>query len=284
MQCIEAWFVASVLSQKSFLWTPKSKKMAATESRAMGEGGRGRGKVRGRETTCKRRSIWFCIELSCDVDRFAASCNVEGKATGQCPSATSFWREKSTDADSDLGLSAYQTRAQPPGKNRLTHFRRDISSFDWCCSSRTATLLRFRPLWADIRAKSLRTFRPKALVVNGPQEYHHHHQHQSLNRKGRLGTTDDISQPVSSILLCSPLPSGAWPTPGLSIPWCCLPTSSSVCLVFFPLSTCLARWCWPDLMNGRQVHTTAVCVSLRSSGGLRVVRLPAGSRHGLLHW
>ena len=34
---------------------------------------------------------------------------------------------------------------------------------------------------------------------------------------------------------------GTWRTPGLSIPWCCLPTSSSVCLVFFPLSLCLAR-------------------------------------------
>ena len=36
-----------------------------------------------------------------------------------------------------------------------------------------------------------------------------------------------ISQPVSSMFLCSPLPSGTWRTPGLSIPWCCLPTSSS---------------------------------------------------------
>ena len=46
------------------------------------------------------------------------------------------------------------------------------------------------------------------------------------------------SQPVSSIFLCSPLPSRTtrW-TPGLFIPWCCLPTSFSVCLVFFPLFT-----------------------------------------------
>ena len=57
-----------------------------------------------------------------------------------------------------------------------------------------------------------------------------------------------------------------------------------VCLVFFPLSLCLARWFWPDLMNGRHVPTTAVCVSLRWSGGLRVVRLPAGSRHGPPLW
>ena len=38
-------------------------------------------------------------------------------------------------------------------------------------------------------------------------------------------------------------------TPGLYMAWCCLPNSSSVCLVFFPLSLCLARWFRPDLMN-----------------------------------
>ena len=41
---------------------------------------------------------------------------------------------------------------------------------------------------------------------------------------------------------------------------------------------------WPDLMNGRHGHTTAVCVSLQWPGGLRVVRLPAGSWHGLPRW
>ena len=72
--------------------------------------------------------------------------------------------------------------------------------------------------------------------------YHHHHHHdQSLNREGRWGTTDDLA---TSFLRfpCSPLPSGTCRTPRLSIPWCCLPTSSSVCLVFFPLSLCLASW------------------------------------------
>ena len=33
------------------------------------------------------------------------------------------------------------------------------------------------------------------------------------------------------------------------------------------------KWFWLDLMNGKHNHTTAVCVPLRSSGGLRVVRL-----------
>ena len=41
--------------------------------------------------------------------------------------------------------------------------------------------------------------------------------------------------------------------------------SSHLCLVFFPLSRCLATWSWPDLINGRRGHTTAVCVSLRWS-------------------
>ena len=50
-------------------------------------------------------------------------------------------------------------------------------------------------------------------------------------------------------------------------------TSSSVCLVFFPLSLCRARWFWPDLMNGRHDRTTAVCVSLWWSGGLCVLDL-----------
>ena len=36
----------------------------------------------------------------------------------------------------------------------------------------------------------------------------------------------------------------------------------SVCLVFFPISLCLARWFWPDLMNGKHDQTTAVCISL----------------------
>ena len=42
-----------------------------------------------------------------------------------------------------------------------------------------------------------------------------------------VGAPQMISQPFSSIFPCSPLPSGTWRNPGLSIPWCCLPTSSS---------------------------------------------------------
>ena len=51
--------------------------------------------------------------------------------------------------------------------------------------------------------------------------------------RGSVGAPTITSQPVSSIFLCSPLPSGTWRTPGLSNPLCCLPTSFPVCLVFF---------------------------------------------------
>ena len=99
-----------------------------------------------------------------------------------------------------------------------------------------------------------------------------------------VGAPQMILQPVFSIYPCSPLPSGTCRTPGLSILRCCLPTSSSLCLVFFALSLCLAIWFWPDLMNGKHDHTTAVCVSLRWSGGLREVKLLAGSWHRLPRW
>ena len=62
-----------------------------------------------------------------------------------------------------------------------------------------------------------------------------------------VGAPQMTLQPFFSIFPCSTLPSGTWWTPGLSIPWCCLPTPSSVCVAFFPLSLCLARWFWPDL-------------------------------------
>ena len=65
-----------------------------------------------------------------------------------------------------------------------------------------------------------------------------------------VGAPQIILQPVFSIFPCSPPPSGTCRTPDLSIPRCCLPTSSSACLVFFPLSFCFARWFWPDLCFG----------------------------------
>ena len=49
---------------------------------------------------------------------------------------------------------------------------------------------------------------------------------------GVVGAPQMTSQLVPSIFLCSPLPSGAWRTPGLSIPWCCLPIFF-VCVCFY---------------------------------------------------
>ena len=66
------------------------------------------------------------------------------------------------------------------------------------------------------------------------------HLHLSLNRGGR-----------SLHVLFYPLPSGTWRTSGLSIYWCSLSISSSVCLVFFLFSPCLARWFWLGLINRR---------------------------------
>ena len=40
------------------------------------------------------------------------------------------------------------------------------------------------------------------------------------------------------------------------------PLLFSVCLVFFPISLCLARWFWPDVMKGRHVHTTQLLLLL----------------------
>ena len=112
---------------------------------------------------------------------------------------------------------------------------------------------------------------------------HHHHHHQSLNREGRWGITDDFATSFLHFFLFS---TALWDLPN-SRPVHSLmlsPTSSFVRLVFFPLSLCLARWFWPDLMNGKHDNTTAVCVSLQSSGDLHVVQLPAGSWHGLPRW
>ena len=91
-----------------------------------------------------------------------------------------------------------------------------------------------------------------------------------------------ILQPVFSIFPCSPMPSGTWRTPGHSLMlsshlFLCLP-----CLLSPFTVPC--KMVWPDLMNGKHDHTTAVCVFLRSSGDLHVVLLPAGFWHGLPRW
>ena len=107
--------------------------------------------------------------------------------------------------------------------------------------------------------------------------------HLSLNLEGRWRNTGDFetsflhfslfftanldlthSRPVHSLMLSSHL-------------LLCLP-----CLL--PPFTVPCKMVLPDLMKERHDHITAVCVSLRCSGGLRVVQLPAGSWHGLSRW
>ena len=111
----------------------------------------------------------------------------------------------------------------------------------------------------------------------------HHHHHQFLNCEGRLGTTDDFacsflhfslfsialwdllnSRPVHSLILSSHF-------------YLCLPCLHPPFTV--PCKVVLAR---PD--EWEQDHTSAVCVSLRSSGDLHMVKLPAGSWHRLPRW
>ena len=98
--------------------------------------------------------------------------------------------------------------------------------------------------------------------------------HQSLDRWSRLGTTDDFTTSFLHFCFCSPLPFWTWHTPGLSIPWFCLPASFKVCLVFSPLSLCFAKWFWPDwwtrdmciplqcwsLYDGREVFVWSDCL------------------------
>ena len=93
------------------------------------------------------------------------------------------------------------------------------------------------------------------------RRHDHHNHHRSLNPEGRWGTTNDFatsflhfplfstalwdlanSRPVHSLMLSSHL-------------FLCLPC-------FLPSFTVTCKMFWPDLINGRHDHTTAVCVFL----------------------
>ena len=114
--------------------------------------------------------------------------------------------------------------------------------------------------------------------------HHHHHYHQSLNCEGRWGTTDDFatrflhfslfsialwdlpnSRPVHSLILSSHL--------FLCLP-CLLPPFTVPCKMV------LAR---PDEWETWPYHCSLHLFTIRSSGGLRVVQLPAGFWHVLPH-
>ena len=134
---------------------------------------------------------------------------------------------------------------------------------------------------------SLRSFKDKYRINTNYITYigivyaHHcHHHHLSFNREGWWGTTDDFA---TSFLHFSLFSTALWDLAN-SRPVHFLMLSSYLFLfqpfLLPPFIAYFARWFWPDLMNGRHAHTTAICVSLRWSGGLRVVRLPARSCHG----
>ena len=60
-----------------------------------------------------------------------------------------------------------------------------------------------------------KTGQPEVLAT--AEEMLDHHHHLSLNREGRLGTAHDFTASFLHFPL-SPLSSGTWRTPGLSIP------------------------------------------------------------------
>ena len=115
------------------------------------------------------------------------------------------------------------------------------------------------------------------------QPLHHHHHHLSLNCEGCCGTTNDST---TSFLHSSLFPTALWDLAN-SRPVHSLMSSSHLflCLpcLLPPFTATYEGWFWPDLMTGRRDHTTTACFFLRWSG-LRVVRLPAGSWHGLPRW
>ena len=106
--------------------------------------------------------------------------------------------------------------------------------------------------------------------------HHHHRRLLSLNRESCWGTTDDFT---TSFLHLSLFSTALWDLAN-SMPVHSLMLSSHlfICLLcLLPPFTvpCMMVLVRPD-ERGHD-HTTAVSVSLRSSGGLRVVQLPAGS-------
>ena len=79
-------------------------------------------------------------------------------------------------------------------------------------------------------------------------------------------------QPVSSIFLHCRLGRGEL-------------QACPACLVFFPLSLCIARLFWQDLMKRDTFpYHFSLHFFLHWSGDLHVVWLPAGSWHRLSHW
>ena len=99
-----------------------------------------------------------------------------------------------------------------------------------------------------------------------------------------FGAPQMILQSVSSIFPVFHCPLGLGKLQACPFSDVVFPHFPLSALSFSPFHCFLARWFWPDLMNGRHDHTSAVCISLRWSGGIHAVRLPAGSWHRLSLW
>ena len=98
-----------------------------------------------------------------------------------------------------------------------------------------------------------------------PKKNHHH---QSLNHEGHWGTTDDFA---TSFIHFSLFSTALWDLRELQacpFPYVVFPSLPLSALSSSPFLRALQDGF--GLMNGRHDHTTAVCVSLRSSGGFRV--------------
>ena len=87
--------------------------------------------------------------------------------------------------------------------------------------------------------------------------------HLYLNHEGRWGTTDDFATSFLHFFPVLNCPLGLGKLQACPFPDVVFPPFPLSAFVFFPLSLCLAKWFWPNLMNVRHDHTTAIW-----SGGL----------------
>ena len=121
---------------------------------------------------------------------------------------------------------------------------------------------------------------PPTVVLEEEWTHHHHQHHLSLNREGRWGTTDDFT---TSFLHFSLSSTALWNLANSRLVHFRMSSHLFLCLpCLSPLSLCLARWFWPDLI----ILTWPYHYSLRLFTVVRssLVWLPAGSWHGLPRW
>ena len=120
-----------------------------------------------------------------------------------------------------------------------------ISIFLCACESRTLTA----ELQRRIPAMEMRCYR-KVLRIS--YKYH--------VTARVVGAPHMISQPDISVFPVLHCPPGLGELQACPFPDVVFPPLPLFAVSSSPLSLCLARWFWPDLMNGKHDHTTAVCV------------------------